>query len=611
MNELHPHQQKIIDLISLEMKEQEHRYKLDGQASLKQLKAEGLVLHPITVTRKSFGYADYPEITFKLPYSNETNNFKDSVAIECFIEGEESIKGILIGMDGKKGEFRLFAPDFPDWIEDKGVGIKIAPDHRTSENMIGAIKNLSQHPFVFELFKKIHGNYSFTQDLSSTQQIREFRNKSLNSSQQKAVSGMVQNEQLIVLHGPPGTGKTTTLIEGIVQLILQGKRILVSAPSNAAVDTIAKGLLKNQAKILRVGNTLKVDQEIFPFTPEGKMQDAKEQKEIKKLKIRAEELRRMSYQYKRNFGKDEREQRALLQKEVKSIRKEIRALRDYFDEKLYEQAEVVVGTPIGLSDFLPKNALFDTLVLDEAGQSIEALAWIIFPFAKSWVLAGDPFQLPPTVLSNDAGRNGLSISILEHSFRNCQDVFFLDTQYRMRKSIADFSSNYFYQAKLITPENQLDISQHITFYDTAGTGFEEQTGQNGTSLMNEGELDIIQKLIECEGLDIKKCAVISPYSGQVQLAKDLLSSDTLVSTIDSFQGQENEIIILSLVRSNSDAVIGFLKDYRRMNVALTRAKEQLFVIGDSATIGQDEFYANFLAYVEEVNGYRSAWELLG
>jgi len=555
MNELHPHQQKIIDLISLEMKEQEHRYKLDGQASLKQLKAEGLVLHPITVTRKSFGYADYPEIAFKLPYSNETNNFKDSVAIECFIEGEESIKGILIGMDGKKGEFRLFAPDFPDWIEDKGVGIKIAPDHRTSENMIGAIKNLSQHPFVFELFKKIHGNYSFTQDLSSTQQIREFRNKSLNTSQQKAVSGMVQNEQLIVLHGPPGTGKTTTLIEGIVQIILQGKRVLVSAPSNAAVDTIA--------------------------------------------------------QYKRNFGKDEREQRALLQKEVKSIRKEIRALRDYFDEKLYEQAEVVVGTPIGLSDFLPKNALFDTLVLDEAGQSIEALAWIIFPFAKSWVLAGDPFQLPPTVLSNEAGRNGLSISILEHSFRNCQDVFFLDTQYRMRKSIADFSSNYFYQSKLITPENQLDISQHITFYDTAGTGFEEQTGQNGTSLMNEGELNIIQKLIECEGLDIKKCAVISPYSGQVQLAKDLFSSDTLVSTIDSFQGQENEIIILSLVRSNSDAVIGFLKDYRRMNVALTRAKEQLFVIGDSATIGQDEFYANFLAYVEEVNGYRSAWELLG
>ena len=610
MNEIHPHQQEMIALISLEMKEQEQRYKLDAQTSLKQLKVEGLVLHPITVTRKSFGYADYPEVAFKLPYNNETNNFKDSVAIECFIEGEESIKGILIGMDGKKGEFRLFAPDFPDWIEDKGVGIKIAPDHRTSETMIAGVKNIQQSPLVFDVFSKIHGELPFTQALKITQKSYDFRNKSLNDSQQQAVKVMVENQELVVLHGPPGTGKTTTLIEGIVQLIQQGKRVLVAAPSNTAVDNIAKGLLINQVKLLRVGNTLKVDQAIFPFTPEGKMQDAKEQKEIKKLKIRAEELRRMSYQYKRNFGKDEREQRALLQKEVKSIRKEIRALRDYFDEKLYEQADVVVGTPIGLSDFLPKNALFDTLVLDEAGQAIEALAWVIFPFAKSWVLAGDPFQLPPTVLSNEAGKKGLSISILEHSFRYCQDVFFLNTQYRMRKSIADFSNEYFYHSALMTPENQLDVSQHVTFYDTAGTGFEEQTGQNGTSLMNEGEIDVILKLIEHEQLDYKKCAVISPYSGQVQLAKELLPTDTLISTIDSFQGQENEIIILSLVRSNSDAVIGFLKDYRRMNVALTRAKEQLFVIGDSSTIGQDEFYAAFLAYVEKVNGYKSAWELI-
>ena len=610
MNEIHPHQQEMIALISLEMKEQEQRYKLDAQTSLKQLKVEGLVLHPITVTRKSFGYADYPEVAFKLPYNNETNNFKDSVAIECFIEGEESIKGILIGMDGKKGEFRLFAPDFPDWIEDKGVGIKIAPDHRTSETMIAGVKNIQQYPLVFDVFSKIHGELPFTQALKITQKSYDFRNKSLNDSQQQAVKAMVENQELVVLHGPPGTGKTTTLIEGIVQLIQLGKRVLVAAPSNTAVDNIAKGLLINQVKLLRVGNTLKVDQAIFPFTPEGKMQDAKEQKEIKKLKIRAEELRRMSYQYKRNFGKEEREQRALLQKEVKSIRKEIRALRDYFDEKLYEQADVVVGTPIGLSDFLPKNALFDTLVLDEAGQAIEALAWVIFPFAKSWVLAGDPFQLPPTVLSNEAAKKGLSISILEHSFRYCQDVFFLDTQYRMRKSIADFSNEYFYHSALMTPENQLDVSQHVTFYDTAGTGIVEQMGQNGTSLMNEGEIDVILKLIEREQLDSKKCAVISPYSGQVQLAKELLPTDTLISTIDSFQGQENEIIILSLVRSNSDAVIGFLKDYRRMNVALTRAKEQLFVIGDSSTIGQDEFYAAFLAYVEKVNGYKSAWELI-
>jgi len=318
----------------------------------------------------------------------------------------------------------------------------------------------------------------------------------------------------------------------------------------------------------------------------------------------------MSYQYKRNFGRDEREQRGLLLKEVKSIRKEIRDIRNYFDAKLFDQAEVILGTPIGLADFLPKTADFDTLVMDEAGQAIESLAWIVFPFAKTWVLAGDPFQLPPTVLSQSAEKQGLSISILEHSIKHCKDVYFLDTQYRMRKSIADFSSNYFYNSALQTPENQKDIDQHIIYYDTAGTGFDEQSGTDGNSLMNEGELSIVQKIIELEKLDHSSIAFISPYSGQVQLAKELLPAGILTSTIDSFQGQEKEIILLSLVRSNVDAVIGFLKDYRRMNVALTRAKEQLFVIGDSSTIGQDPFYSKFLEYMEHVGGYKSAWELI-
>lgn len=609
MNELHPHQQQLLSLISLEMKEQESRYTLDPKSGLKQLKADGLVLHPITVVRKSFGYADYPEISFKLPYTTDTSNFRDNVAIECFLEGETPVKGTLLGMEGQKGEFRLFAPDFPDWMEEKGVGIKLAPDHRTSEMMLAAVKDIQQHKSVDEIFTKIHGAEYFSQDLLLNKKI-EFKNQTLNTSQEQAVKAILDNESLIILHGPPGTGKTTTLIEGIVQLIQQGKRILVTAPSNTAVDNIAKGLVIQGVKILRVGNSLKVDDVIFPYTPEGKMEGAKEHKEIKKLKIRTEELRRMSYQYKRNFGRDEREQRGLLLKEVKIIRKEIRDIRNYFDAKLFDQAEVILGTPIGLADFLPKTAHFDTLVMDEAGQAIEALAWIVFPLAKTWVLAGDPFQLPPTVLSQSAEKQGLSISILEHSINRCKDVYFLDTQYRMRKSIADFSSNYFYHSALQTPDNQKDINQHIIYYDTAGTGFDEQSGTDGNSLMNEGELSIVQKIIELEKLDHSSIAFISPYSGQVQLAKEVLPTGILISTIDSFQGQEKEIILLSLVRSNVDAIIGFLKDYRRMNVALTRAKEQLFVIGDSSTIGQDPFYSKFLEYMENVGGYKSAWELM-
>ena len=609
MGENHPHQDHLLKCISLEMSEQEKRYKLDSGSGLKQLKANGVALHPITVTRKSFGYADYPEIEFRLPFVTETGSFKGNSAIECFLEGEESIKGVFIGMDGKKGAFRLFAPEFPDWIEDKGVGIKLAPDQYTSEVMSKAVSKLNENSRLFLMFKGIHGDRPFG-DLTTLNTDLEFNNSDLNSSQKKAVEGMIANEDLILLHGPPGTGKTTTLIEGILQEIKLGKRILVTAPSNTAVDNIAKGLVENKVNILRVGNTLKVDEIIFPFTSEGKMREAKELKEIKRLKIQAEELRKMAHQYKRRFGKDERAQRNLLFKEVHRIRKEIHDIRDYFDSKLFDKADVVLGTPIGLRNYLKEEGEFDVLVMDEAGQAIEPFAWIVFPFAKSWVLAGDPFQLPPTVLSRSAEKEGFNISLLERCFKNCENIHFLDTQYRMRKSIADFSSNYFYKSELITTDDQMDVSNHVTFFDTAGTGFDEQSGKDGGSLMNEGELSIVEKLIEMENIDISKTAFISPYAGQVQLAKDTLPKGLRISTIDSFQGQERDTIVISLVRSNPDAIIGFLKDYRRMNVAITRAKERLYIIGDSSTIGQDAFYASFLEYMEKVEGYRSSWELM-
>lgn len=609
MGELHPHQKHLLECISLEMREQENRFKLGPDSSLKYLKSIGVALHPINVVRKSFGYADYPEITFSLPFAGDLSSFKDNSAIECFIEGEESIKGILIGMEGKKGRFRLFAPEFPDWIEDKGVGIKLAPDHFTSECMKDAVKSIQTNSNINSLFNQIHGE-DFFGEKRIENSIVDIKNDKLNTSQKDAVSAMVENESLQVIHGPPGTGKTTTLIEGIVQKIKLGERILVSAPSNTAVDNIARGLVENEIKILRVGNTLKVDDVIYPFTSEGQIRNSKEQKELKRLKIQAEEYRRMALQYKRRFGKEEREQRSLLMKEVRRIRKEIRDIRNYFDAKLFKKADVILGTPIGLRNFLAEDSEFDTLVIDEAGQSLEPLAWLLFPYAKSWVLAGDPFQLPPTVLSSKAEQKGFNISILEQCFKNCKNIYFLNTQYRMRASIAEFSSGYFYNGKLETPESKSDIASHISFFDTAGTGFEEQHGKDGKSLMNEGELDIIQKLIESEKLNITSTALISPYAGQVQLAREMFSSELRMSTIDSFQGQERDTIILSLVRSNPDSIIGFLKDYRRMNVALTRAKEKLFVIGDSSTIGQDKFYASFLEYIEEKDGYRSAWELM-
>ena len=611
---MHPQLNLLLQCIDLEEKEQAQRYRLDQQHTLKQLKSDGLALHPLIIIRKNFGYADYPEINFKLNFPPEANMFKDGAAIECFCTGEDPVKGVLMSLEGKTGEFRLFAPDFPDWIEDDGVGIKLAPDTRTSSIMKKMLTEMESNKPLYKLFEQLHDDKvkattTATSDKRGMQASPlNFRNQQLNNSQQQAVKAITQNEQITIVHGPPGTGKTTTLIEAILQLIKAGEKILVSAPSNTAVDNIAKGLIKEGVKLLRIGNTSKIDETIFTHTPEGKLANSKQQKEIKQLKIRAEEFRKMALKYKRSFGKAEREQRNLLFKEVKDIRTEIKKLQAYNEEKLFEEADVIAGTPIGLYDAKINYLRFQTLVIDEAGQCIEPLAWCIFPLAEKIVLAGDHWQLPPTVLSNEAARLGLNRSILETAIDTVSDVFLLNTQYRMREVIAGFSSNYFYNKLLLTATHLKNSGTHLTFIDTAGSGYNEVRGPDGTSLQNEGELRIVQKLLETEELDETRTAIISPYAGQVAAAKEILSKKLRISTIDSFQGQEKETIIVSLVRSNDDGDIGFLKDYRRMNVAITRAKERLFVIGDSATIGADTFYHAFLTYIEQQGDYRTVWE---
>jgi ATP-dependent RNA/DNA helicase IGHMBP2 len=418
----------------------------------------------------------------------------------------------------------------------------------------------------------------------------------------------VANEHICIVHGPPGTGKTTTLIEAIGQLVKAGEKVLVSAPSNTAVDNIVKGLIRQNIAVLRVGNSSKVDETIFMHTPEGRLSGGKQQKEIKQLKIRAEEFRKMALKYKKRFGKAEREQRNLLFKEVKNIRAEIKKMQAYNEEKLYTEAAVIAGTPVGLYDAKLNHLRFQTLVIDEAGQCIEPLAWCIFPLAEKYTLAGDHWQLPPTVLSHEAARLGLNTSILETAISKVPAVFLLNMQYRMRAAIAGFSSSYFYKGLLQTAEGLVNIGTHISFIDTAGSGFNEARGNDGVSLQNKGELQLVQKLMETDNLDPLHTAFISPYSGQVAAAREILPAAMRISTIDSFQGQEKECILLSLVRSNDDGDIGFLKDYRRMNVAITRAKEQLYIIGDSATMGADPFYNLLLTYIEQNGAYKTVWE---
>ncbi|MCH5597077.1 AAA domain-containing protein [Niabella ginsengisoli] len=470
------------------------------------------------------------------------------------------------------------------------------------------LADLEKDKRLFHLFEKLHGDQSdISLPVTSTGAIA-FHNKSLNKSQQLAVTAITQNQEITIVHGPPGTGKTTTLIEAVQQLAARGEKIIVCAPSNAAVDNICKGLLAKKINLLRVGNAEKTDKEIFQHTPEGKLNNSKLVKEIRQLKLRAEEFRRMALKYKRGFGKSEREQRSLLFKEVKNIRAEIKQIRNYNEEKLFQEAQVVAGTPIGLYDAGLFKIAFDHVIIDEAGQCIEPLAWCVFSLAPKIVLAGDHLQLPPTVLSSAAMQKGLNRSILELAIDHIKNVNLLDIQYRMKPVIAGFSSAYFYNGLLKSADHLTNEAPHLTFIDTAGSGFNETHGPDGISLQNKGELQIVTKLLEAGNFQPETAAFISPYSGQVSVAKELLPQKMRISTIDSFQGQEKPVIVLSLVRSNDNCEIGFLKDYRRMNVAITRAQQQLIIIGDSATIGADPFYQSVLEYIEKHGAYRTVWE---
>lgn len=606
----HPQINQFQRWIQLEEQAARDRFKLDDTHSLKAMKGEGLALHPLIITHRSYGYADYPEFSFKLPYPAETRYFRDGAPITCFQPGEEPIKGVLLRMAGNQGECRLITSDFPEWLEDGKAAIKLESDEHTSTVMKQAMDRIEKNPSLRKLFTAIHDKTIQLNTAKNNHPLPHLPTShySLNPSQQQAIQAIINNTELLALHGPPGTGKTTTLVAGIQALVAQNQRVLVAAPSNAAVDHITRQLAQTGVKVIRAGHSHKVDEDLWPYTPEGKLRDGKLPQTIKKLKIQAEQYRKMAMQYKRQFGPEERAQRQRLLQEVKQIRATIRQMEQEAEQALWTDADVITGTPVALYDADLRNQHMDTLVIDEAGQCLEPLAWCLFPLAQRYVLAGDPFQLPPTLLSEQAAREGYNRSILENAMNAGCTTILLDTQYRMPPSICGFSAKWFYEGKLQSHPSDDANSKALRFIDTAGTGFEESNDSEGASWKNEGELQLIQAILETHQIDPSNVVIITPYSGQASAARERFTRLRRISTIDSFQGQEAPIVILSLVRSNETQTIGFLQDYRRMNVALTRAQQQLIVIGDSATLGQDSFYAAFLQYIEENNAYESAWE---
>jgi superfamily I DNA and/or RNA helicase len=498
----------------------------------------------------------------------------------------------------------LLTEELPDWASDGKLGIDLLFDNHSYNEMQAALKQADKTDS--HLIKVLTGSES-----AAINQIA-YSNNNLNISQQKAVANILGAQDLAIVHGPPGTGKTTTLVAAIKALVKHGEpQILVVAPSNTAVDLLSEKLDERGLNVLRIGNPVRVTERLQRLTLESRMADHSQMKDARKLKKNASEFKNMAHKYKRNFGKAEREQRKALFDEAHRITRDATKIEEFISDDIISKAQVITATLVGANHYTIRDLKFTTVIIDEAGQALEPAAWIPLLKAQRVVMAGDHLQLPPTVKSQ---QRGLTTTLLEKCVAlQPHAVTLLEEQYRMNSKIMGFSSLKFYQNRLFAHESVAnsvlnESDKPFTFIDTAGAGYEEQS--EGTSTTNPEEAAfVVRHITSMNYANTLSVAVIAPYKEQVNLLKELLADTPVeVNTVDGFQGQERDVVYISLTRSNSEGVIGFLNDYRRINVAMTRARLKLVIVGDSATLAQTPFYAELIAYAEGLGGYESVWE---
>jgi ATP-dependent RNA/DNA helicase IGHMBP2 len=452
---------------------------------------------------------------------------------------------------------------------------------------------------------------------------------SLNASQQDAIRFALSASDLAIMHGPPGTGKTTAVVELIRQAVRRGQKVLACAPSNLAVDNLLERLLPVGERAVRLGHPARVLPALREHTLDLMVEDHDDTRQARKLAKKAFALFRQAGKWTR--AKPEPGLRQQLRQEGRALLDDARRLEAQAVERILNGATIVCATLTGLDSNVLGQRQFDLAVIDEAAQCTEPVCWLPLLRSKSLILAGDHCQLPPTILSKEAAAEGFSISLMERLVGLYGPLVTrrLKVQYRMHEAIMNFSSQLFYDADL---EAHASVSEHllrdlpgvtanlltetaVQFIDTAGAGYDEEQEPDGKSRFNPQEADLVARkvndLLEA-GVGAEAIAVIAPYAAQVRLLREKLPIPGLeIDSIDGFQGREKEAVVLSLVRSNVEGEVGFLADVRRMNVALTRARRKLLVIGDSATLSCDPFYASMVAYFQGIGAYYSAWEEFG
>jgi ATP-dependent RNA/DNA helicase IGHMBP2 len=626
---------KLAALMNLEKEEEIRQYQeLLEQMTLNERIKKGACWFPLEVESSGWSIGEHPFVVVTRNRNLDTaHKFRAGQVVGVF--AEQSLKesklveyGVVHFVEKNKMKIIFYGTDLPSWVIHNRIGVQLAFDERSYLEMDKALRQVMEAKGnrLAELREILLGH----QPAYFEKMDYGFEIPHLNPSQNEAVMKILSAKDVAVVHGPPGTGKTTTLVEAIKQLAKRESPILVCAPSNPATDLLTEKLAKAGLNVVRIGNVSRVDEDLIKHTIEGILDDRPEMKEVKKMKIEAAQLFRSSEKFIRNFGAKEREERRDTKMEARTLIQQAKMLEDYVIEKILTEADVICCTLVSAMNRYIEKKKFHTVVIDEAAQALEPATWIPICKAEKVILAGDPFQLPPTVKSAEASQGGLNITLLEKAVQRLENVQLLNVQYRMHELIMGFSNQEFYHNQLKAAEfvagwtlamEEGANTKPVEFIDTAGCGFEEKINPETSSYYNPEEYFVLRQhldwLLTYSSKKLRPTvAIISPYREQVQFIQDHIKKDfdhypdddISVDTIDSFQGQERDVVYISMVRSNSENEIGFLKDTRRMNVAMTRAKKKLIVIGDSATLANFKFYNRFLDYCEAHGCYATAWE---
>jgi len=623
--------EQLKEAIEQERLAEERYYKtIATQKTVSERVASGVLLTHLQLDKRFYTVGEHIELKFvRTKGQEQPHKFKVGVGCQVILEGETtrsyratvSFKqrdklGVIISGDG------ISLGDFPESLAYK---VELVYDERPYRVMRAAMDSViaATNESTVELREGIR----LLAPLYIENELAEKKwsiPQHLNESQQQSVRTAITAGRMAILHGPPGTGKTTSLVALVQTLLQREKRVLVCGPSNNAVDLLAKQISTLGIRVTRLGNVTRIDDNITDLTLDEQARNHPDWNHIKKVKIEAQEARKLAGKHKRKFGQQERRNRTDMYRESRELRKWARDLEDRLISSIIDDSQVICTTLIGVSNKHIEDMHFKTVIIDEASQALEPECWNAMLKAERVILAGDHKQLSPTVKSNEANELGLGETILDRMTPHIKFKSVLNMQYRMSESILAFSNKRHYDGLLSShpsvANHKLGDLPSVTMIDTSGCGFEEMLSSKSRSLRNEGEYFIVREHI-LSLLDTYQTAsigLISPYADQIrymsqEVAEDeqLRALDMTINTIDGFQGQERDAIIISLVRSNDAGIIGFLSDERRLNVAMTRARKNLVIIGDVATLGSHQLFLDLVEHIEQHGEYRSAWEYMG